>query len=143
MKKIVWGIVVVQLLILMIGSVPAFQGDMMNALLYRDGRQVLLDFSQLDNSQAQQLLLNEAEKNSVNIKKMVVPSLEALIIYTNEDQLAQDAKLTNGRLPQTKGEFVADYETGSDQQVGTIERIDQNKSIIIYDFSQLPVSQIS
>lgn len=143
MKKIFRCLIVAQLLIVMLASLPAFQGSLFHEFLFTGKTQVFIDVSEIPEIKARNVLNAVAREYQIDVSKLVVPSRELVQIYTNGYTFYEDLGLVSGEIPTNAEQFLADYASTRPNQSGRLAVMDHNQQIEIYDASKLSHSQLS
>lgn len=133
MKKIIYLLFTLELIIVSIIGVNILKDNEINNLFFKDVTSITINFS--DSSKIGEYdvwIKNLAEKNKVNISKYVFKNENEMIIYTTDKSLNGKVNIDKGRFPKKESkEFISNFETGDKNQSGKFKIFDSDMKITI------------
>ena len=121
MKKLICGLVVVQIFIITFFGLSIFRGYLLSSIVNRDTSSVMLVFDDFDEYN---FFLSAAGSRDITITRPIFTDEETLTIYTSDLTLGGQLRVINGRFPSLNtAEFVSNISTGEDSQVGVVNNL--------------------
>lgn len=133
MKKIIYLLFTLELIIVSIIGVNILKDNEVNNLFFKDTTSITINFS--DSSKIGKYddwIKDLAKKNKVNISKYVFKNENEMIVYTTDTSLNEKINLGKGRMPKEESkEFISNFESGDKNQSGQFKTFDSDTKITI------------
>jgi len=131
-KKIIFSLFVVQLLIIIFYGMIYLRSSNYHDLLFEDNSFIMIHFN--DNNEEFEFFLNLVEEKELIASRIVWPDNETTFIYTTDVTLGNSISLKDGEFPTARtSEFISTVETGEVAQVGLIVDLVPGHEIMIAD----------